>query len=112
MPDTYDVPHAVTDTLALNRMGNLLPPWNIIPNDYPDRSRWREFQHTWFFNGLPADIEITARDGIDPKTAFEHLETIQGSFSPKHEHKMDAVAWLASKWLLKVRSPSTGKEWP
>lgn len=43
------------------------------------------------------------KDGIDGDTAVRHLRAIQGSFAPKHEHKMEAVAYLASRWFTKVK---------
>lgn len=67
-----------------------------------DEKKWRDFQHTWFFKGLPADVKLHMRKGIDGETAFRHLQAIQGSFAPKHEHKEAAVAYLASRWIKKV----------
>lgn len=68
-----------------------------------ERARWINFQQTWFFSGLPADVEFLLRDGIDGKKAIRHLRVIQGSFAPKHEHKEEAVAYLASRWFEDVR---------
>lgn len=68
-----------------------------------DRQKWLSFQDAWFFHGLPEDTEFQMRDDIDGKAAIRHLSAIQGSFAPKHEHKMEAVAYLASRWIKKVK---------
>lgn len=68
-----------------------------------DRRKWIDFQSQWFSNGLSEGVEFYMRDDIDGETAFRHLSAIQGSFAPKHEHKMEAVAYLASRWFKKVK---------
>lgn len=67
-----------------------------------ERRGWIDLQTTWFFHGLSPDTEFHMRDGIDGRAAFRHLQVIQGSFAPKHEHKEAAVAYLASRWFEKV----------
>ncbi|MBU8820874.1 hypothetical protein KL864_33965 [Mycolicibacterium goodii] len=86
-------------------LGDLLPPLEDIPAQYPDREHWLEFQHKWFAGSLPAEIEAEPADGIDVQAAARHLAAIQRSFEPKHEHKMAAVAWLASRWFKRVGTP-------
>ena len=72
----------------------------------PDKGRgWIEFQERWFFEGLPKETRFYVKDGIDKDAALRHLSVIQGSFSPKHEHKMAAVAYLASLWFNEVDIP-------
>jgi hypothetical protein len=39
------------------------------------------------------------REDVDPKKAFQALQVITGSFSPKHEHKEAAFAYLANEWF-------------
>jgi hypothetical protein len=36
---------------------------------------------------------------VDGELAIRHLQVIQASFEPKHEHKEAAVAYLASLWF-------------
>lgn len=67
-----------------------------------NRRKWMGFVSDWFFKGLPAEVSFKARRGIDAETAYRHLSAILGSFAPKHEHKEEAVAWLASRWLRTV----------
>jgi hypothetical protein len=42
------------------------------------------------------------KEGVDGNLAFRHLSAIQRSFTPKHEHKEAAVAYLASLWFEDV----------
>lgn len=78
--------------------GNLddyLPPMAEIPKV---DGKWVDFQQTWFFKGLK-DANLIPKEGIDLGLAIRHLKTIQGSYEPKHEHKMAGVAYLASLWF-------------
>lgn len=87
-------------------MDILLPPMDIIPSEFKRNSRsneWNEFQNTWFFYGLSEKTQYFPKEGIDKDKALKHLSAIQGSFAPKHEHKMAAVAWLASLWFDKIK---------
>lgn len=105
--DLYAKPHPV-DELRLAfpaDLGELLPPLEVIPDQYPNRQDWLNFQGRWFAGLLPPDAEIEPADGIDAVTAGRHLRVIQGSFEPKHEHKMAAVAWLASRWFVRISTP-------
>ena len=101
---TYDQPHEVDDvTIAFPaNLGDLLPPYDEIPEEFRDmnaRGPYQKFQAKWFYEGIK-DSEIPeARPDIDRKNALRHLMAIQGSFDPRHEHKVAAVSWLASKWL-------------
>lgn len=105
--DAYAKPHVVDDVLLAFPavLGDLLPPLEEIPDDYPNRREWLDFQHRWFVGTLPMDAEMQPAEGIDAEVAGRHLATIQGSFAPKHEHKMAAVAWLASRWFARVTTP-------
>lgn len=105
--DRYAAPQAVGDVLLAFPavLGGLLPPFEAIPAVYPYRREWLEFQHKWFTGTLPADSEIEPADGVDAVTASRHLMAIQRSFEPSHEHKMAAVAWLASRWFVRVSTP-------
>lgn len=79
----------------------LMPAYADIPDEYKrDSHPAVEFQQKWFFSGLKADEVPKAKPGVDLNTALRHLRCIQGSYEPKHEHKMAAVAYLADKWLV------------
>lgn len=99
--DDYSAPHDVDDlTLAFPaRLGSLIPPMDCIPAAYPNQRNWQDFQHRWFSGTLPSDCAVHPAAGIDVRAAIRHLSAIQGSFEPKHEHKVAAVGWLASRWL-------------
>lgn len=85
-------------------MDHLLPKYEEIPDDFKrDYNPWCEWQSKWFFSGLKENEIPVAKEGIDQRVAFLHLKTIQGSFEPQHEHKMAAVAWLASLWFVEPK---------
>lgn len=107
MADVYARPQAVDDLLLAfpATLGALLPPLEEIPQEYPHRQDWLRFQHLWFTGTLPPNSEMIPAKGIDAETAGRHLTAIQRSFEPKHEHKMASVAWLASRWFVRVSTP-------
>lgn len=76
----------------------LMPdPEEILPrNQLPPK--WSEFFVDWFRYGIK-DIEFHCEEGIDGEKAFRHLQCIIGSYQPKHQHKEQAVVFLASIWF-------------
>lgn len=100
-PDPYAQPQPISDIqLAFPaNLGTLLPPMESIPTNYPHKDYWTRIQHDWFAGTLPDDFEMHANPGIDAQTAGRHLSALNGSYEPKHEHKIAAVAWLASRWF-------------
>ncbi|TFD55058.1 hypothetical protein E3T43_12635 [Cryobacterium sp. Hh7] len=85
---------------------DLLPALALIPERFrraqssdEQVAQWITFQSMWFCDGLPATIQLYPRPGIDPQQAFDHLQVVQGCFGSQHEHKVAAVAWLASRWF-------------
>lgn len=105
--DLYRRPQVIDDVLLAFPavLGDLLPPMEIIPTQYPHRQEWLEFQHKWFAGTLPTDAEVEPADGVDAEAAGRHLTAIQRSFQPPHEHKIAAVAWLASRWFKRIGTP-------
>lgn len=87
-------------------MSTLMPLMTCIPEDFQDNAanrKWFNLQRDWFYSGIAIEKSKTVMaDGIDPELAIRHLGTIQMSFAPKHEHKMRAVAYLASLWFKTV----------
>jgi hypothetical protein len=66
----------------------------------PDQGkRWVDLQQRWFYSGLPKMTEFHVAEGVDSELAIRHLQVIQASYEPKHEHKEAAVAYLASLWF-------------
>ena len=91
---------------------HLMPTYLEIPSLFRDSraglgkqldspAKWIKFQRDWLEFGFD-DLRIAPKPGIDPKLALKHLATIQSSYEPKHEHKIAAVAYLASLWFLDV----------
>lgn len=78
----------------------ILPKYSEIPEEFKDmnqRHPWVEWQSSWFYTGLKRYPK--PKDGIDLKMAMANLACCQGSWEPKHEHKMAGVAYLASLWF-------------
>lgn len=106
-------------------VGVLMPEYTEVPKAFRTRTsesaQWYDFQAQWFSHGLsgvgvhPSEslVEQVVTDAMTGEEAraalqeeidraFKHLGAVQGSFQPKHEHKMAAVAWLASLWFGEV----------
>ena len=92
---------------AIEKGHPLLPSVQEIPEDYPDRRRWLQFQRDWFFEGYFPPL--LRREGIDAETAFRHLSCLQRTFGIKHQHKEAAVAWLASLWFAGFAPEQEGR---
>ena len=86
-----------------------MPEYGEIPADFRNLNsigksgpaKWIRFQMDWFGSGFEK-LDLAPREGVDPKLAIRHLAIIQKSFEPKHEHKVAAVAYLASLWFEDV----------
>jgi hypothetical protein len=79
---------------------HLMPKMEDIPEEFKDFNGgniWTKWQSSWFYRGLKEWPKT--KPGINVEDAQKHLSCIQGSFQPKHEHKVAAVAYLASLWL-------------
>lgn len=74
-------------------------PYAEIPKNYPHRQFYEQLQHAWFYTGLKKSVLPVPKPGIDMTQALRHLQAIQGSFEPKHEHKTECVAYLLSLWF-------------
>ena len=109
--DLFEVPSTTISRvdLAYPARGanpDLLPPLDLIPDAFQhpragdvEALKWLKFQRIWFSTGLPATLQLYPRPGINPKDAFDHLCVVEGCFGSPHEHKVAAVAWLASRWF-------------
>lgn len=85
-----------------------MPAWDDIPEDFRkgsgDAKIWIHFQETWFALGLSSTyfafvpIEVNG-ERLSGESIVRNLTAIQSSYAPKHEHKMAAVAYLASLWM-------------
>jgi hypothetical protein len=85
---------------------DFMPSGDDIPAEFHEfrGTKWNKLFSEWFFNGLPADAEFVPNKGIDSERAFNHIATIMSSWTPKHEHKEAACAYLMSLWFKDVRS--------
>ena len=80
-------------------VSHLMPRYDEIPKEFKkDNNPWVKFVDQWFFGGANAQA-LMAKKGIERHMALDHLRVIMGSFEPKHEHKISAVAYLLSQWF-------------
>jgi len=102
----WSKPHKVSsDELAFGprSLSKMMPDRVDIPDEFHvnNNNEWCMWQSKWFFRGLDESERPTAKKGIDGDVAMNHLSAIQASWAPKHEHKQEAVAYLASLWFKK-----------
>lgn len=83
---------------------------HLMPAPIPERelrgldgyATWDRLQHDWFYQGIRG-LNLSLRDPHNPRMDVEkcirHLKAIQGSFEPKHQHKVAAFIFLCSKWF-------------
>lgn len=80
-------------------VSHLMPKYDDIPKEFKDHNNpFAALQAEWFFKGMKAS-KLIAKEYIDRNMAMRHLQSIQGSFEPKHEHKSAGVAYLMSLWF-------------
>jgi len=96
----YD-PVEVNDATLVFPAGipNLLPPAKELPLEFVDESYnlWKEIASSFIY-GTELKQDLRILPSLDSKTAQRHIQSIVGSFEPKHEYKEAAVAFLLSKW--------------
>ncbi len=101
-------PQEVSDAMLIfpADVSKMMPVWEDIPKEFRvhNNTEWEEIVSQWFHKGLPEGVLFYPKVGIDGEMAFRHIKTILGSFQPKHEHKMAAVAFLMSEWFEKVEN--------
>ncbi len=99
----------VTDSQLIFGAGieRLLPAFKDIPPEFKrvGASQWERVADRWFARGLRG-VELIPKEGVDVMKALRHLATIMGSYEPKHEHKIAAIAYLMSLWFEDVNLPN------
>jgi len=100
MSDKWNKPQEVSDALLAFPAGilHLMPPREEIPENFLNKQKWDSLFRDWFYAGVQG-LQFIPREGVDPEMAMRHLQTIMGSYEPKHEHKEEAWAYLASRWF-------------
>lgn len=78
-------------------VSHMMPAYKDI-GAYPRKRELEELVQGWFFSGLKG-LKSKPREGVDETKALAHLKCILGSFEPKHEHKIAAVAFLINEWF-------------
>src|SRR5688572_13789621 len=77
-----------------------MPPYRSVPDP---GEPWNKIAAKWFYFGLSGEAEFTPRDGVDAKKALMAISACLGSYAPKHEHKMEAAAFLLSEWFSEIK---------
>lgn len=93
-------PHDVSDVqraFPAMVVGTYLPPYLWFEEDDVPEA-WRDFVNA-LFAGQATDIALIPAEGIEAAKAWDHATMVLGSFEPKHEHKVDGVAWLLWHWF-------------
>lgn len=72
------------------------------------RSKGSELFNDLFYSGVDG-LALVPRDGVDAEKAWRHIQTIMGSFAPKHEIKTASVAFLFNEWFDMEHSTWTKK---
>jgi hypothetical protein len=82
----------------------LMPREEEIPEEFKLHfgNEWLRITESWFFSGLGDEVKFWWKPGINPETATRHLKAILGSYQPKHQYKIQAIAFLMSIWFDKV----------
>lgn len=76
-----------------------IPPLEKIPGEfYNGKTKWNKLFQQWFYRGLQKH-QIKFKEGVDKTKAIRAIQSIIGSWGPKHEHKEAACAYLFSEWM-------------
>ena len=97
------MPQKISDALMAfpASVEHLMPAMTDIPEEFHRTlgdHPWVKWQAHWFCEGLKEWPKT--KDGISHNDAQRHLSAIQRSYQPQHQHKVAAVAYLASLWLV------------
>lgn len=66
--------------------------------NYPRKRELESLAQSWFFKGLKG-LRSKPRDGVNETEALAHLSYCLRSWEPKHEHKIEGVAFLINEWF-------------
>jgi hypothetical protein len=76
------------------------PPYEAIPDQFKlDYAPAAVVVSTLFFKGGKLDdFGLRLKAGVNRAAFFATLQSLLGSFAPKHEHKTAACAWLVDEF--------------
>lgn len=83
---------------------HLLPPEDAEV-DFAVERRWGRlltgvFMAPEMFGIDPTKLQLYPRGGVDAEKAWRHLNCVMGTYSIKHERKMQAAHYLVDQWFL------------
>lgn len=80
-------------------LSNLLPEDEIPPEFYRLGNKWNKLVSLWFFSGLPKNVKLHAKEGVDRNDAVKHCKVVLNSCDLEHNTKIAIVAFLVSQWF-------------
>jgi len=91
----------VTDPeLAFGGGHKYMPKREDIPEEFEkDNNQWNDLAARWFFKGLNG--EFIPKEGVDKGLAMRAIASVMGSFTPEHNYKISACAFMLSQWFEK-----------
>lgn len=100
----FSTPAAVNDVdIAFPaRALAIMPDYDDIPDEFKDHNNgWVEFANCWFNHGLDSKFSFEPKEHLsgEGERIWRHLQVVMGSYAPKHEHKIAAVAYLSNLWM-------------
>lgn len=82
-----------------------MPAWEEIPEEFREgHTEWNQIANSWFAHGLREDVAFYPKEGVIAEDAFNAVRATLGSYAPKHEHKIAAVAYMLSCWFKKIEN--------
>lgn len=96
--------------MAVGGIDGIMPAMCDIPEEYPNARKWQEMFSDFFYLGA-SNLVFIPKEEIDPALAWRHVRTIMGSYTPKHEHKVAACAYLLSLWFEDIQYTKGKNKW-
>jgi len=101
----------VTDLEVAFSNADKMPSKEEIPKEFwRGDTKWNKIFSQMFFSGGKF-TKMTPKEGVDSTKAMRAIKSIMGSWSPKHEHKDAAVAFMLSEWFDELEfAPEKAKQ--
>jgi len=89
-------------------LDGIIPKYEDIPEEFKQSyggddkvKKCRDLFSTWFYRGLKT-LELIPKEGVDKDKALRMIRCVMGSFSPKHEHKEAACAYMFHEFFEEI----------
>lgn len=88
---------SITDVEMAFSADRLLPPWELIPEDFRRGNLYTELASAIFYSRPLPVAELVMKDGFAPEALNRAVRSHLQSFAPKHEHKIAGVGYMISR---------------